>query len=71
MSPQCLPPSLASIQLTIGKQTWFENFQDGNPGGHLGHGNGMILTILNLYVASMSPIKFQLNPTYGLGGDIA
>ena len=26
--------------------------------------------ILNLYVAPMSPIKFQLNLTYGLGGDV-
>ena len=28
------------------------------------------LAILNLYVAVMLPIKFQLNPTYGLGGDV-
>ena len=30
----------------------------------------MILAILNLYVAPMPPIKFQLNRTYGLGGDV-
>ena len=28
----------------------------------------MILAILNLYVALIPPMKFQLNPTYGLGG---
>ena len=28
-----------------------------------------ILAILNLYVASMPPIKFWLSQTYGLGGD--
>ena len=28
----------------------------------------MILAILNLFVAQMSPIKFGLNPHYGLGG---
>ena len=29
-----------------------------------------ILAILNLYVAPIPHIKFQLNPTYGLGGDV-
>ena len=28
------------------------------------------LNILNLYVTVMLPIKFRLNPTYGLGGDV-
>ena len=28
------------------------------------------LAILNLYVAPMPSIKFWLNPTYGLGGDV-
>ena len=37
---------------------------------YLGKRNGMILAILNLYVAPMLFIKFQLNPTYGLGGDV-
>ena len=45
----------------------FEEFQDG---GHLGYQNGMIIAILNLHVIVMLPIKFQLNPTYGLGGDV-
>ena len=45
----------------------FEEFQDG---GHLGYWNETTLAILNLYVALMPPIKFLLNPTYGLGGDV-
>ena len=28
------------------------------------------LAILNLHVATMLPTKFQLNPTYGSGGDV-
>ena len=48
----------------------FEEFRDGSHGGHLGHCNQKILAILNLYVASMLPMKFQLNQTYGLGGDV-
>ena len=48
----------------------FEEFQDGCHGGHLGYRNGMILSFLNLYVPPMPPIKFRLNPTYGLGGDV-
>ena len=45
----------------------FEEFQDS---GHLGYLNTMILAILNLYVTAIPPIKFQLNLTYGLGGDV-
>ena len=45
----------------------FEEFQDGH---HLGYQNGTILAILNLHDTVMSPIKFSLNPTYGLGGDV-
>ena len=48
----------------------FEEFQDCRHGGHLGYRNGTILAILNLYVTVMPPINFQLNPTYGLGGDV-
>ena len=48
----------------------FEEFQDGRHGGHLGYRNETILAILNFYVTVMPPIKFQLNPTYGLGGDV-
>ena len=48
----------------------FEEFQDNRHGGHLGIWNRTILAILNLYVAPMPPIKFWLNPTYSLGGDV-
>ena len=46
---------------------WFEEFQDDSHGGHRGYLNRRILTILNLCVTVMLPIKFWLNPTYGLG----
>ena len=48
----------------------FEEFQDVSHGGHLGQRNGTILVILNLYVPVMPLTKFQLNPTYGSGGDV-
>ena len=41
-----------------------EEFQDGH------HRNRTILAILNLHVATMPPTKFQLNTTYGSGGDV-
>ena len=46
----------------------FEEFQDGSH-GHLGYLNGRILAILNLCHCD-APIKFWLNPTYGLEGDV-
>ena len=48
----------------------FEEFQDGCHSGHLVYRNGMVLAILNLYVAPMPHIKFRLNLTNGLGGDV-
>ena len=48
----------------------FEEFQDGPRGSHLGYQNGTILAILNLHFATMPPTKFQINPTYGSGGDV-
>ena len=48
----------------------FEEFQYGHHGGHHGYQNGTILAILNLYIAPMPPIKFWLNRTYDLGGDV-
>ena len=48
----------------------FEDFQDGGCGSPLGHQNGTILAILNLCVTVMLPIKFWLNLTYSLGGDL-
>ena len=44
----------------------FKEFQYGR---HLEYRNGSILAILNLCVTVMPPIKFQINRTYGLGGD--
>ena len=41
----------------------FEEFQDGR------HGT-ILAIILNFHVATMLPTKFQLNPTYGSGGDV-
>ena len=48
----------------------FEEFQDGCHGSHPGYQNWMILAILNLYVIVMPLIKFRLNLTYGMGGDV-
>ena len=62
-----MPHTKVGLNPTIREQTWFEDFQDGHHGGHLWYQNKTILTILNLYVAPMPPIKFQLNPTYSLG----
>ena len=62
--------SAQSNLIMVWKEMLFEVFQDGRHGSHLGYRNGMILAILNLYVAPMPPIKFRLNPTYGFGGDV-
>ena len=51
----------------VWEEMLFEEFQNG---GLLGHPNGTILAILNLCVSVMPPIKFWLNTTYGLGGDV-
>ena len=58
----------ASAQsITVWEELLFKEFQDGR---HLGYRNGLILVILNLYAAPTPPIKFRLNLTYGLGGDV-
>ena len=67
ISPQCLPPSFDTIRLIIWEQMWFKYFPYGC---HLRYLNKSILAVLNLYVALMSPIKFQLHPTYSLGQDV-
>ena len=54
----------------VWEEMLFEEFQDGCHGGHLGYLNRTILAILNLCVTVMSPIKFQLNRTNGLGADV-
>ena len=56
--------------LMVWEQMLFEDFQDGHRGGHHGYQNGTILAILNCCVTVMPPIKFWLNPTYSLGGDV-
>ena len=61
---------LGSIWHAVRVLIWFEDFQDGYRGGHLGSRNGTIFVILYLYVTSMLPIKFMFNPTYGLGVDV-
>ena len=48
----------------------FDEFQDGWYGGQLGHRNGTILAILDLYGALIPHKKFQLNPMYGSVGDV-
>ena len=70
MSLRCLPSSFGSIWLMVCEEMSFEEFQHGCPGNHLGYWNRTILAILNLCVTVMPPIKFQLNLTYGLGGDV-
>ena len=42
----------------------------GSHSDHLGNQNRTILAILTLYVPPMPPIRFRLNLTNGLGGDI-
>ena len=64
------PSSFSSIRFRVWEKMSFEEFQDGHHGCHLGYQNKMILAILNLHVATMPPTKFQLNPTYGSGGDV-
>ena len=49
------------------EQMWFK---DGHCGRHLGFQNRKILAILNLHLAPMPSIKFQINLTFGLGGDV-
>ena len=49
---------------------WFEEFQDGHHGGHLGNWNRTILAILNFHNTPMPPIKFKLNQTYRSGADV-
>ena len=64
------PSSFSAIRLAVWEEMLLEEFQDGHHGGQLGYGNGTILAILNLCVTVMPPIKFQLNQTSSLGGDV-
>ena len=54
---------LAQSDLRFGRRCRLKN------GGHFGYWNRTISAILNLCVTVMPPVKFQLNRTYGLGGD--
>ena len=65
-----MPHQVSAQSDMVWEEMSFEEFQDGHRGGHLGYQNGMILAILNLCVTVMPPIKFWLNLTYGLGGDV-
>ena len=64
------PTKFDSIRPIVLEETSFEELQDGCHGGHLGYLNGRILAILNLCATVMLPIKFWLNPIYGLGEDV-
>ena len=59
MSLQCLPSSFGSNGPTVWEKMSFEEVQDGRH-GHLGYRNVTILAILDIYIASMPPIKFPL-----------
>ena len=66
MSLRRFPSSFYSIQYTVLEEMSFEEFQDGPHGGHPG------ISEQNNFSNSESlyhsdPIKFLLNPTYGLG----
>ena len=69
-----MPPIKFWLNLTYGwKGVLFEEFQDGRHDFHLGYQNERILAVLNIlnvYVAPMPPIKFRLNLTNDLGGDV-
>ena len=56
---RCFPSSFGSTQLTVWEDMLFVEIHDGRQGGHLRHRNGMILAILNLYVAPMLPSSFS------------
>ena len=60
----------AQSDLLFGSRHGLKIFKMAIVGAILDIGIGMILAILNLYVAPMPPIMFQLNPTYSLGGDV-
>ena len=61
----------SSHQVSAQSDLWFgRKCPLKNKRGHLVYRNGRILAILNLHIATMPPTKFQLNPTYGSGGDV-
>ena len=61
-----MPPFVSAQSDVIWKQMSVEEFQDGRRGGNLGYRKETIIAILNLNYPPMPPIRFRLNPTYGL-----
>ena len=78
--PWCLQLSFWTAQSNLGLRRWCWCRVDGlcmryskrdfTLSSVLWYWNGTILVILNLYVTLMHPIKFQLNPTNSLVGDV-
>ena len=61
---------LAQSDLCFGRRCHLKNFKMAAVATILDIVTGTILAILNLCVTVMPPIKFWLNPIYGLGGDV-
>ena len=58
------------IQNYLSGALLFQDFQAGHHGGYLGYCYETNLTILNLHIIPMPPIKFGLNLTYRFGADV-
>ena len=65
MLPRCLPSSFPSIQLTVREQITIEDLKDSWRCSKIFKKADNFSN--SEYVASMPPIKFWLNQTYGLG----
>ena len=61
MLPRCLPSGISSIRLAVWEETWFEEFQDGCHGSHLGYWNRTISAILNFYNPKCLPSSLSSN----------
>ena len=70
MLPRCLPLIFPSIQLTVREQITIKTYKIAGDVARKFSRRMTIVAILNLYVASMPPIKFWLHQTNGLGGDV-
>ena len=75
MSLGCLPSSLGSIRISVWplwQPSWMSEWNKFSSSElpclpNAVHQNR---AILNLYIAPKPPIKFQLDPTYGMGEDV-
>ena len=68
----CYPMPSTEFQLNPTfhwQQITMEDFQDAHRGGHLGYRNKIMLAILNLLVAPVTPTKFWLNQIYHSAAD--